>query len=513
MNLIKYLIFSLLFVSCLGNPNESYDLAYDFNGFDQELSIPLFKQILSAEDILKKPNVESSVNIDENNFLSLAYNMESFSEQGDEIIKLDSFDFPMVNNQVIVPHSLIPNLLPASSLSIKEGMLKVHFLTGHQEDIKVEFTIEEIQKDGQIWKQEIDIPYPGFIPTTIDKEFSLAGYEIDLRSGNFNVQYRAWNVNMEDKLLGEVHLSFNEQKCQQVIASNLEAFNFNPISSAIAISFFKNSGSDLTLEDVKLKIDLDNSFGFPIDLDQVIILASNEDGKSKLLSSAQLQNVSLGYPTMNQLGESISTSLIFDQSNSNLLELLEINPDSLHFSFVAQTQSNSNQADPYFALGSSKIKANLELEIPMKLSIKAFQYSEQESFDLKIAPLPEFEEHSMIIENVLFQLSVVNDLPLSMDIQYYFLDAQEEVIDSLFQYGAVLIGSANLDANFEVSSSTEWVIKEAIDTNKLDHIQEAKYIQADYKLRSGLQNAPVVKLYNSDKIEFQLGASTTVRYE
>ena len=514
MNYFKLLLVSILFASCLGNPTESYELAYDFEGFEQEISLPILKQIHNAEYILTNSLNESIISSDADNFMSLAYEMKSFSPRGDETIKIDSFDFPMDKPEVIVPHDLIPNLLPASSLSIKEGFVQIHFLVGHQEDIQVEFTIQEISNGGEIWKQQIDIPYPGFIPTTIDKSFSLANHDIDLSSGNFQVQYKAWNVASEDKMLGEVHINFSEQQCQKVIASNLESYDFDPIESDIPIGFYKNGVSnDIDLASVKLNLEFDNSFGFPVNLDMINIFVSNNTGGTLSLTSPLLEDLVLNFPTMSQIGGSMKTSIVFDQNNSNLLDLLNIGPEQLSFNFVPQTVQNNNTSDPFFALDSSQITANLELEIPMELSVRSFTYTEQKPFDLNVTPLPEFENHTMIIENLSMQLKAINNMPLRMEVQYYFLDQQENIIDSLFLEGRKEIGAANLDSNFEVISASEWILTEDVDEEKINNIQDARYILGDYIIKSGMEDEPVVKLYNTDKIEFQLGTTATIKYE
>ena len=514
MNYLKLLLISSLFISCLGNPSDSYDLAYDFEGFEQEISLPLFKQTHTAEYILAKSLDDSNIISDENNFMSLAYEMDSFSSRGDETIKLDSLNFDMPQPEVRVPHNLKPNLLPAPILSIKEGDVTLHFLVGHQEDIQVEFTIEEISLDGQTWKQTFDIQYPGFIPTTIDKCFSLADHDIDLSSGNFNVAYRAYNSNMEEKLLGEVSLRFSEQYCQKVIASDLEAFNFDAVASAIPISFYKNGiSNEVDLASVNLNLEFDNSFGFPMRLNELNIVASNNAGSNLNLTSPLLQNLTLEFPTMTEIGESKKTSFIFDEDNSNLLDLLNMGPDQLTFNFVAGTEESNNASDSFFALDSSQIKANLELEIPMELSLKSFAYTEKQEFDLNLAPLPEFEGHSMTIDNLSLQLKAINNLPISMQVQYYFLDEEDNILDSLFTEGRKEIGSADLDSNFEVISATEWLLIEEINNERLNLIQTATHIRSDYIARSGIEGELVIKLYNTDNIEFQLGATAAVRYE
>ncbi|NJN34654.1 MAG: hypothetical protein HC817_10775 [Saprospiraceae bacterium] len=125
---------------------------------------------------------------------------------------------------------------------------------------------------------------------------------------------------------------------------------FEVPADTINIDFFRRwQLGEVRFSDPRMIVTLDNSFGVPVKAvtKQADVVALNGN-RLKIASPLVDNGVLVNYPRMNEVGQSKRTVAIFDKTNSNLADLISLNPVSIEYDIDGLLNPESGNQTPGF---------------------------------------------------------------------------------------------------------------------------------------------------------------------
>jgi hypothetical protein len=138
-----------------------------------------------------------------------------------------------------------------------------------------------------------------------------------------------------------------------------------------------------------------------------------------------------------------TTEIIFDESNSNIDEIVESKPNKIAFDFeMVLNGDNPNQEDGFIYLNYG-VNSRLEIEIPV--SMKATNMSLKDTVDVSLS-VPTF------IENGSFTIVVNNGFPFDADIKMQLMNNAGLVLQELTSEN--IVQASEVDVNGRTINNT-----------------------------------------------------------
>lgn len=273
-------------------------------------------------------------------------------------------------------------------------------------------------------------------------------------------------------------------------------------SDSLEISLFQNNiPGNVNFEDPKFKISLTNNTGLPLSLEPSNLQAIYESLPSQSITGAPSQLNINGVAT-NNAGSTLKDSIVLDKNNSNIKGLVNNQPQYIAYSVKVTGNKFSNPR--VFINSDSRVAVKVSLELPFHGSSAGLTLEDTADFDAGSV------EGIEIIDWLNIRMQVKNEIPLSLGVQLYFLDAQNKVLDSLFQPYRQLIEAAKVDASGNVTSAYEDLYDIAFDKAKINSILQSKKIKFRVIAPTALYNgSPVpIKISNLQHLKIKVGLHT-----
>jgi len=388
----------------------------------------------------------------------------------DDTISKDIFTLPFTftippGQKVIEKQNITPLNFKGMELNLaRASVAKMKFYVTNtiKERLLVKYSLYSASKDGVIYEIETDVPAANdtanaYIVKTID----IDGYNIDLtgpQHNTYNTIYATTTVWVHPD--GDTAIVAPTDSV--IIISTFDEFQPEYARGYIGTDHFHDRGSSalkvfgnfksgsFDLQNVKAFLDIDNYVG--ADFSLIINDFSTKNNNSN--TTISLDNPIIG-SAINIIRASESNmptypvypkSYPFDLSNSNVDKMIEIMPDSLIYDITADLNPLGNISSGndfiYFDKG---LQAILKLDIPLNFS----------SDNLIIEDYSSLNFDSENINFGMINIYLENMFPFSVNIQFYLLDDQNDIMDSLL-LGNTLVPSGiigNADVVNQASSS------------------------------------------------------------
>lgn len=500
--------------------------------WNPNIAVPLVKANFDVYDILARTNDSDLVVIDPNSgFIALVYKGGVFSLDANEVVELPpqnaSFQYGLNSQQTIDFNAgfsiqfqetedlqFNPNFgVRLTEIKFLAGSLNLAINSEFPTDASIEISIPGLSQNGQSFQQTINLNYNGSTPITDNLNIDLTGMTLDLTQNtaggfnNINIEYDInLNANSSGTLVGNEsvdinfglnNLSFEYARGdfgqQQVALDN----------DSIDIKIFGDVfGGYFEFTDPTLKLEVVNTFGFPIELDiqNLISINTQTNVTTPILLNGFQNPFIINHPTT--LGTSASTNLLLDRNNSNINELTTPSPKILTYDL----EGTSNPAGPVpnfdnFITNNSRFFINSELQLPLE----GFAYGFYIQDTLEVDLTDDIEE----VESVMLRLNFTNGFPVDLDAQLWAVDSNFNYLDTLLVGADVrLVPSGIKNSDGRVTSPTNKITDITIDRNRIPNVFKAKYIivRADGQTNNGTNpNPDIVKFFDDNKIEFRLG--------
>jgi hypothetical protein len=219
---------------------------------------------------------------------------------------------------------------------------------------------------------------------------------------------------------------------------------------------------NITFTDPRFNLVVDNSFGVPtrVMLRQMNVITVDNQVLS-LEGSIMNNGFNVNYPSMAEMGTSKQTTFSFNKDNSNIADLLNSRPTRMVFVVDAIINPSNSSAAGYLQ-EASEIRIGVQAELPAEGMASDFVIEESFEVDVEADDVEdiEFVELKMISRNA---------IPLNVESQFYFLDINKQIVDSLFIDGArTIVAAAQANASDQAADAPEQIIRVMLTREQID---------------------------------------------
>ncbi len=494
--------------------------------WNPKLAIPLFYGDLNMTKLVN--NSSETWREDADGLLSLIYIGDTISELADKI-----FTIPDQSSDTILPFSLPPGMFPGDSTSkyvllepdfnssgneridsvlIKSGILTVTVTTNINHSSYIEIVIPQLKRfgaTGQTFKEKVNIPYTGGSSTTITKQFPLYEYMLSINTNGSTankvkeyIKLFVLRGNGSDNSPYSFHISQTMSSLDYYQAYGyFYQHTINVDKIKVPISIFDNLHyTQIMIENPKLSLYFKNSYGMPMDM-TFTDLYVEKDGIKKDIISSLLPTMSLNYPDFSHVGDSDTTSFVFNKNNSNIIDIINFNPKKLVYQGTVQSNPTGVLTNN-FILDTSKVSINAELEIP--LYGRALDFTLNDTSKVDISSSFDWDK----IQSIDINLNALNYFPIESRIQIYLADSNKVVYDSLFEGETQIVDAALVGPppSYRVDNPVHKLTTIRLSNEKLQNFRKTNYIITSSKSTTYDNGSKIVKIYSDYKIAVELSA-------
>ncbi len=376
-------------------------------------------------------------------------------------------------------------------LVVKTGYLVMEVFSNVKEQLILDYSIPNSSRNNNfadnVRQTVIVPPAPDGSYSKVVKKFPLDHYEIYMlgqfpKSPPFkpNTIYSEFTARMEYtgiertlSLRDSVYVRFGLVEIKPELAIGDFGKREFKFDESKPFKAFENIKGDISLEDVKMDLWFQNTFGIEADMqvENITGVNSRTNKSVKLIATALDNTFTLGR-AMNDPFIPFIHSMKFDNSNSNLKQFLENMPNQLDtkFNMVVRPRGSNDYQD--FVFDFSKLTANLNLEMPVQFGTNGLELSQLQDFDFMSL------KNANRIKSGVLKLDITNGYPFEAFCDIEFLDEQNLVITTLFDAGKTqTILPGILDGNGLVTTATPSQLYIDIPASKMQSIKHSKKIR------------------------------------
>ena len=490
------------------------------------IAVPLAHADFGVYDILARTDSNELVIIDNTTGeIALVYKGEIVSFEAEEIINIpgvqDQVDFsladlglvpvPSFTNTANFSHSEPFVLTPGNGVEIhtvtfKGGQLNLEFSTDLKHNLTINLTFPEIIKNGSPINETINLNYSGTVPQTIVHSVDLDGAVGDFTVNNttFNEiigEYTVTITGTGEEIIGtesiETEISFTDLKYRNATGYFGQQSVGGHADSILIRIFTVSTDGYFELTSPKIRLEMINSFGFPVDVALSNLKTVNENTGQEFILAGYPTPVSIAAPV--NFGESETTMLELNSDNTtNLASVITPVPKYFHFEANGISNPDGPTSTLNFIEDTSKFRINAELELPLEGFAYGFTLEDTVEFS--------FTEDIEEISSVLFRIIVDNGFPVDLFTEIVFVDDNYNELFQLTDGTETIVASGLTDQDGKVTSSTEKITDLIISQDNMPFLGQAKHIilRAEAQSLNG-PDGEVVKFYDDYRISVKLG--------
>ncbi|MFC2129381.1 hypothetical protein ACFLQX_01230 [Bacteroidota bacterium] len=280
------------------------------------------------------------------------------------------------------------------------------------------------------------------------------------------------------------------------------------VSQTIDVALYEAVASivDVYFKDPQFNLYVDNSYGVPLSIDLSMIEARStlEGTTTPLVFDDPLDaEFRIDAPTVEQLGQTITTVHYINSETSNIDEILVSSPDKIDFNIKASTGSPLAGGSQNFVLDTSKMHIITELVLPMWLQTGGYMLEDTMALDLASVI-----GNLSMVERAELTINMTNELPLEVRFQGYFMDTITNIVyDSLFDEGTLaFLESAPVDAegNLVRSLLEEYSLVIELTAEEFDNISNANALWFKADASTTDNGLTYVKFYSHYELSYQV---------
>ena len=501
--------------------------------WDVDMLVPLLKSTLSVENIV----ADSLLQTNPDNSLKLVYHnpicdfdLDNMLEVQDTTITT-SYSIPfgslalspgqtLINNSEETSYSF--NGAALSYCIIKKGYCNFEVHSDIKEIIEVTYSIPKATKNNQPFKITVLVPAAANGAGNYTGSFDLSGYEIDLKGFSGN------KVNTIGTTV-IAKISSDGNSVVVVPGENLTIRNsFTELSLYYAKGYFGNNkfpigpamtaftvfdrivGGTIQLENVSLNLSISNGIG----VDARLLINNLKSVNTNANNKVVLNQYSSGISSNSIIGTSFNInrsidhlfqpvevtpsdfSVLFDNSNSNIKSFLENFPNYIEYEIETEINPYGNLSGGNDFINTN-YGLNVSLDMEMPLSFIANNLSLQDTIEFNAIAIPNIDK----IRDGTLTLFADNGFPFDAKIQFFMLDDQNTIIDSLFFINT--IGAGVVNNNFKVENKKTSKLLIPVSENKMSRFVLTKKMLVKVSFNTNPANQ-YLKIYGDYTIDFKL---------
>ncbi|RMG81710.1 MAG: hypothetical protein D6714_12505 [Bacteroidetes bacterium] len=485
-----------------------------FTSDNAEFAIPLVNAKTSLQDILEAFDDQTFIEIAPDGLITLRYFGDVVSRTSEEIIgdALASLPeiVPLTDTLVTLPFES-PNELEVDFATFSRGAVRFAFAAQNKFVKEITFEFPEAFKDGQTLQlhRVFNVPQNLVLPVQVPP-VELEGFDLIPENGELHVRYEAYDENGD-------RIKFDFAEGDQVFIemkdlgfSYIEGYLGNHIHpgerDTINIEFLENwIAGEVYFEDPKVWVLVENSFGVPTEsVIEDFIVHYADGGSASLVSPYTMpgEGIPFEYPKLDEVGEVARTVFPFNKDNSNIAEILGSSPVSLEYKVDALTNPDNLVDVRGFLTDSSYYNVQVEVELPVYG--KASGFAVTDTFDIG------FDGYGKV-DGAEFKVVADNAIPLDIDMQFYFTDAEGNVLDSLLAGPQRVIGAAQVNSSGIATEPMRTETFVPLDADHFAKIRDAEKVILNAWFSTINNGQTSVKVFSDQEVEIRMGAKLRTR--
>ena len=329
---------------------------------------------------------------------------------------------------------------------IDEGDIVLDVISTIQDSIFMTYTMPKTTLKG------VPLVFMGVVPpakpnssTKIQLKVPVNDYNLNLSSppdyyNRFLYEFKARvkytgkkvNLNLNDSIVVNVYLNDVKPNYARGYLGKLDT----TYGSVISTDIFSNLNAEkIVPEEVKLNFSVENGLGVVGNIQLVELKASNQSGASVQASDPDLIGKDIQIAAATDSPYKIATTVFKNGKSSNFPELVSIFPNKL--AYKIQTKVGYIYDTNSFVYNNSKLLAQMQLEVPMKVSVQGLMLRDT----LSINPTElQFETNGGAL-----RISAYNGFPFNATLSAIFLS--ENGLENVVLTGNSPMLAADVDAN------------------------------------------------------------------
>ena len=398
-----------------------------------------------------------------------------------------------------------------NSVQLNSGSIDYSIDYGLREDAQITISLPYITSNGTPITEVINVTSDHINSQTVNGSIDLSNHTIDLTANGAQTNYIEANVSASIISSGQI-IPFS---ITDAVTANLDIANLDIAfidgylgnltesipADTITIDLFNNEFSELiSVAAPELSMRLNNSAGIPIEADMSQIFAYNDQTSLQLTGIAT--PLTINSPNYSQIGQSMVTDISLNRDNSNIVDVLDLNPSGIAYQMIIETNPAGNTGDMNFINSDSKIDVTMDVDVPMYGSVSGFSIEDTLDFAL---------DSINVLQSATLRAIIENEFPVDVDVQLYFVDENYTVIDSLFSNGERLVQSSTIDANGDLVSATTSENDIVVSEDKLDNLMNSSKIILHASLETGNGGTQDAKFYTHYEMNINLGIIATIQ--
>jgi len=468
-----------------------------------DMLIPILKTEMGIDDLFGEDNIVStpdqslSIIIEEKlEFL----NVDSIVDIGDTITK-DIFNVPFTF--IIPPGKKVIEKETWSRINFGEmeltmaraerAKMKFYVTNSIKQPLLVKYELYSATKDGAFYEVEERVE----AATDTDKSYAvkeilLDDYDIDLRGPNNNdvniiyARTTVWIhadgdtavVTPDDTI---TIVSTFDEFIPSYATGYLGTHNLSAHSASAINAFRKIKSGSFDLKSAKANLEIYNYVGVDLSMEINKLSTKNIATNTKIDLNHCIIGASLNIERASESGLEDypvwAKHYSYDISNSNLDNMIEIMPDSFYINVKAVFNPLGNiSAGNDFIYFDKGIDGVVKLEVPLNFS--SSQLIIEDEVDLK------FDDDN--VNGGILNVFMNNSYPFDLDVQFYIIDNQNLVVDSLFLDGSY-IAAGIMGNSGVVIEKKETALKVNLNDKMIDALSNNNKVRIRAKINSPQQ--------------------------
>jgi hypothetical protein len=401
------------------------------------------------------------------------------------------------------------------TMLMKQGSLTITIASDIQHNHTINISFPELKLGGTSLSRTIPINYTGMSPITHTETIDISNYLGDFTRNNTTVNELDVNTTVTiNGTGGPVNGSENVQLNVQFSGTQFRNANgyFGQQSvgfdnDTILLRIFENDPDGyFELIDPRVRFTVENSFGFPIQLNFQNLKTIDISNGNEFPISGFPSTLNISAPSM---AGQVATAVL-ELNNGNTTNLITvITPTPKYFFFEATGISNpgGNTGSLNFITDTSYFRVNAEVELPLEGLAYGFGVSDTSEFS--------FSENLDNIESLMFRINVNNGFPVELLAQVTLLDSNYLPLFSLLDAPQRVVESATINTTTgRVTSPTRKITDITLNEQQLQLLPSARHVHL-YGLSNSLNgtSGQIVKIYDDYVIDLKLGMQVQGKFK
>ncbi len=473
--------------------------------YSPSIAAPVINSDLGVYDIMARTD---STNVSVNNstgLVSLVYDGEMISFEGDNFV-----DIP--------DQSVSTQTVNYSSGSGGSASYTYTFDAGNPQNEIDSLWLKAGTMDLTIngsSSGDLEIKVPGLRDGNGNTFSKTVSFNNSNTSKSYSLSGHHWNLNPSGTTPNEAKFEFTVSNVSSNgsvdVDVSLNGLDFEAVfgyfgqqqiafsEDSILLKVFKESRPGVfQLNDSKLVLDIQNSFGIPVGIHVDTLQAINfNTGNKQSLNYTGANPFVINAPSMSEFGDSASTTWTIDKNNSDVNTAVNSTPKWIHH--VVHGESNPNGPNQNFITDESQIRIRSHLQMPLKGYAHSWGLRDTVKFDVG-------EDRFNNVDQVLIRTLINNGFPFLADVQLFLTDKDTNIIDSVYHDSRRQIKAASVDNNGDVISPSEKMTTEILKGQRKVNLLDARFMIVEGGARTnGALNGDEVSIYDDQKMNVKVG--------